>query len=308
MEYIRPDIGVNGEFARYRINKNNKLYLAKLKDPVYNYSTLPSHCREILIGFIKSNICNGSRLDEFRNYLILPNAKIETKSGTRFLKSSIILRTGEITDTKFFISSKVNIKRLKQILDYILGITSVCLSHSDVEIERRKSNIGLANDFTIKNYSVLGGLEFSYNVLSPFWTVSPIMVSFITGLARSCYQLLINLTPEYLNNYLFNLATHNEICEIINKVDYENAKDFYNKVILNFFNSKDVRDYHRILLSTELHQSTLKDLIENGYEYGFKPDKMLRYWYKFSNRYGFNRMCNYFQRERNKGYNYYRNL
>ena len=308
---VRPYIGAKVEFLRYFKKKNdNELCLStipiKCADMGRSYT-----CRELFISSLYSVIYRSktnSKVDS-NPYVIMPKASVEIKGKVRPLKGQVGLYSSGVNQYRFM---KDNIDLISKTLDYILGITNVCLSRGEDEVIRRKAGEGKAGDVeshkhgTDRRYND-EYMELIYKTPSPFWITSPILTSFIMGLTRNCMAIPMGLGKNQMKDLLFDNISYTEIKKIINNTDYKSAQAVYYEVLEPFFNTTEVKNSPGIYLTFPNMRHALKKLIDDGFDSVFRPESMRNQWGKYTKYYGFSRFCSYINNPRSVlGYENYR--
>jgi len=295
----RPNLGAECDFARYYKKKGTK-ELCLSKYPIGSYKVRrdsTASCREQFI-----NEMNGVLYDEcFNNivnkntYIPIPKASIEINDKIKPLDGKLFMMSNSLANSKYI--NKHN-KELIKLLDYILGTISVCLSFGKDEVVRRELKSGLPGKGKVKKGKIgyWDGFILEYPLLSPFWTTSPILTSFITGLARNCLSYGMwykDVKGKNIDESLFDNVEYKRIQDIIKNVDRESAKEIYYEVIIPFVSGDDVNNAKGMMLSTNERRKSIKKLIDDGFQTVFRPERMQKHWEKYSEFYGFYRFTNY---------------
>jgi hypothetical protein len=289
----RPALEIYADISRYYKKKNtNKLKLSK--KPVVEISNITSDmslypsCREILIDKLRTKLENAiiNKKVESNPYKLIPTAYIEDLDIP--LKFLIKMIPTNMNDMKM-IKSKKNQDILKEVLNYILGIIGVCFYHQKDEVLRRENNVGTSGNISIykdeeETYNI------DYNVLSPKFMTSPILISFISGLARDCIGTVSGLPKDIINKELLSKYDKKEIDRVINETDYKTAKKIFNKTLIPFFSKHfEING----LLSSKNKITTLKELVDKDTIDIFRPNRTINHWRRYSNLYGYNRFSSY---------------
>jgi len=177
-----------------------------------------------------------------------------------------------------FRKDKRHIGKISDVLDAILGITSVLLSHGVDEKQRREQMVGRAGDCNVKYNEWSDNTTITYNTLSPFWIVSPIIMSLVSGIARNAISIC---GDACLTNNLLHKVSRKEIRRIINEVDYQAALRCYKNVLSPLF-AKEGTDF---FLSSS-YRNTVSQLLEEGYQSVFNPFRCREYWNKCDSHHG----------------------
>ena len=292
----RPYLGAKIQFAKYYKRKKDDEYILS-KKPIVTYEVNRNHsCRELFIDSLRSQVYASQVNNKVNSnpYRLVPEPYIEINDKKLPLNTSIQLHACGVNQMR--VMSKHS-DTLSKSLDYILGILSVCLARGKGEKERRNLKEGLAGDFTMEKedrvYSSSPSYMASYNTLSPFWITSPILTSFILGVARNCLSITMGLKDKELNKLLFDNIPYAQVKKAINNTDYKLAQSIYYEVLVPFFSQKGIAEHNGIYLSSKRNRDTIKKLIDDGFDSVFKPHRMKQHWQKYSNFYGFNRMVGY---------------
>lgn len=171
---------------------------------------------------------------------------------------------------------KKDYKRTVEMLDLILGNTSVLIDRDEGNIERRKY-YGRAGEFRLPEH----GLE--YRTLSNFWLTSYPLMSLVFGLARLSVQLMsCSSTKDVEDNYkAFTKAVkRKDIKEAINNNDFDLAMENFLKIepllkqVIDVsrggrypFNANTLPEFHYFI----------KTVNEKGLNHWF-PDDPLHHW------------------------------
>ena len=190
-------------------------------------------------------------------------------------------------------------------LNYVLGIIGTCLS-SGQEERRRKNVCGTSKDCSYRTqwFGPERCVMFTYNVLSSFWMVSPMMVSLITGIARNLMAMCMDKEID-LEKSLFDKISYREIRSIIDTVDKRRALEVYDKIIEPFY--KKLPTEHYVLLTDNPSRKVLRKLFEKGCFGVFTPEYTSIYWDRFGRYEGFMFFVETLKGNSN-GYDYYRRL
>ena len=317
MRDIRPNLTGKAEVFRYYKRKvTHKLTLSKYPIVRLNLDDDNYPCREDVANSFGGEIGRVVENSVVNNneYELVSSASIKSNDKILTTTSSIgILSNG----LGFSVDNEGNGDKLCLTMDYILGILGVCLSHGDEEKVRREIGIGCAGDYNITGEDTMTP-TFWYNVLSPFWISSPILVSLVYGIARDCY--IMNADYSIDVNKLFNKIDKREIYRIINEVDYKAAIKVYRDIILKWYGTDGVRgslytgegeehwdddeeeyyvdddneeEYEEendeiSILSNGNYIACIKLLIgDDGYQKIFNPNKVKLYWRGSFNGFGY---------------------
>ena len=208
-------------------------------------------------------------------------------------------------DMEKYHSNKEFTAILDKLLDYMLGISSVCLCNDvDGERKRRKNLHGNPNTLVKEHTETSYGdyVWFNYSVLSNFWLVSQITISLISSIFRDCVNAMVDdrVSPE-LDNLIFSKVDYDEVKRVINEVDKKKALDIYRKVIVPFYESQYVANSQSIPMSREKVRNAVDIMFREGTSSVFNPDKMMRYFDTFSHTYGVSKFCMYMNKINSRG-------
>ena len=133
-----------------------------------------------------------------------------------------------------------NIGLIIPTLDIVLGNTCVLLDRDKGNIERRK-HYGRAGEFRTPEY----GIE--YRTLSNFWLRSPVLASFVFGMARHAVDMALNGQAKEL----LALVDYNDIRRAIDKNDFDLARKNFELVKDAILGSVEVGNTGRSPLDSE---------------------------------------------------------
>lgn len=166
------------------------------------------------------------------------------------------------------------------ILDIILGNTCVLLDRHEGNKERRKV-YGRAGEYRTPAH----GLE--YRTLSNFWLRSPVLMSFVMGMARLAVQIVVESTDtDPLYKELMALVDMRDIEKAINNNDYDLALRNWRRIEDFLYNVIGEEDYSNFY---PIHGSTKKQFdffIKVGLDHFFTRDPM-EVWIKAYSHYYF---------------------
>ena len=282
MIYTSPFFSTNTGYFRGHIDKNKEFIPNKIKSThIFSVGRRSGvSCREGLIGSFSRHVAT---LNPMPLASMTINGKVITLPGT------ISLSTSSINLNTLFDRKDIK-NEMSLILDYVLGIIGVCLSHGKEELVRRKRDKdALANTtkFTKGTYGSSNPIQINYTTLSPFWTASPPLTSFMLGLARDCFSAVVDGNVKIYEN-LIDLEDKKNVYSIINKVNHKKAKKLYYEMIIPFFESlSDV-----LIVNPKFRRMFLDHIVEHGYQTEFKPERMREYWTTYKSNEGYNWYCN----------------
>jgi len=288
MTYIKPNMGYEASVFKYYLHKaTNEIRLSK--ELICNIGTSRTdYCREMVICRLSERLEKILYNEKGKNrYIPIPLASIKHNGRTLTTNGTIRIHFSDINYMKY-IQSGDNESRFVRILDTILGIIGVCLSHGNEERERRRI-CGIAGDYNISTNDSMSDF-IDYKTLSSFWLISPVLVSLIFGIARSC--LYVDVYHRNEVSSMLDKTNYREVKRIIDRVDFDGAKDIYEHILCPFFDKFGESD---ITLSYKSQRKVLHPLIDNGVQSVFKPQRMRWHWdkYDMGGGYGFSKFCSY---------------
>lgn len=316
MRDMRPNLIGKAEVFRYYKKKDTQKLILSKKPIVELVSNGYYTCREDIASMFRSDIERKieNKVVSSNEYELVSLASINEDNKLLTTTSGIGLLSSGLG---FPVDNKKNADRLCLTLDYILGILGVCLSHGDEEKERRNKGVGCAGSYEVSGKDTMTP-KFWYNVLSPFWINSPVLVSLVYGIARDCYIMNadsdINIDDLFENKWV---EVKEEIYRIINEVDYKSAIKVYRDIILKWYERDGVagslyideeerydedegeyyydndeqfneEDMEISLLSNSRYVDAIELLIgKDGYQAVFNPKKVKEYWQPPFDSYGY---------------------
>ena len=285
MNDLRPKIGVEGTLLRkYYSKKAGALRVSK--NSILQVQSPDSYnCRETLGHRIKDLIkpAMHNPVTDTDSYKFEPLIATKLKTKTIYGRSNIKLTTSSVKVSSFFYGNRNAQRDVLKVMHYILGIIGVCLSDTTKERTRR-AHMGTPNEYSsIDIHNPSNCVEFNYGVLSPFWFVSPVMQSIITGIARNCLSVVYDKSVNY-KKYLLDKVSIDEINRIIREADRKSALKVYKNIILPFFNKYGGGG--DIFLYNNPYKRIITKLVEEGCFKVFVPSKTVKYWVDFDDHYG----------------------
>jgi len=282
MTDIRPILEVEGTLLRkYYSKKLGKLMISK--DPIiYVRSHADDCCRETLGHGIKDDMwykMYNSKTKDY-TYKLEPLLTRKVKDKMVYGSSHIGLSTNSITIGDVFYHDDSLVENTLEIMNLILGTMGVCLSDRRLESTWRNSRTKTSKSKYCNRYSHSKfGVHISYDVLSPFWLVSPVMQSIVVGIARNCMSL------AYDKHYdkLFSSITKLEVSKIIDNTNSDEAYKVFKEITLPFY-KKYEPTWH--ILSNTHYQRVIAKLVKDGCFTYFNPNNTTNYWQNFDDHYG----------------------
>lgn len=263
-----PYFGMNVSYFKYD-RKTNTL----IDNTPKTYRVTPYHsCREE----VSQEFANYSKRLGFKIVPLpvkMTDEKIYTTSGT------IILETEHSGHYTLFKHSDAK-TTLKKVFNYILGISGVCLSHTNQELLRRQNNKNtLANSISFRGSTsrITNKYFIYYKTLSPFWISSSPLMSLFLGLARNCYSMSLDGSIDLEEN-LFSKVNYDTVIKTINTVDFVKAKEIYNKVIVPFYDYLESNDDSDELMLNSDCREDFEYLMNKGCHNVFSPYDTTKYW------------------------------
>ena len=279
MNDLRPEIGVEGTLLKKYFSKKAQGMRISKNHTVTIASPSSYNCRETLGHRVKDEIRDATLNPKTGNhsYKFQPLIATKLKSGMIYGRSKIILKTSSVNVTKYFRDNTNARTDVFKVMNYVLGIMGVCLSNPKEE-KLRRTHMGAPNEYRSRNNG--DSIIFTYEVLSPFWLVSPVMQSIITGIARNC----LGVVYSGYQSHLFDKISEAEINSIIQNANRSKALRVFKDIILPFFKKYGSGD--DIFLYSEPHRKLITKLVEDGADRVFKKSNTVKYWTEYHDHYG----------------------
>jgi hypothetical protein len=267
MSDIRPCFTVEGDLLRmYKSKKLGKLITSKNVKATVSGDCFDA-CRETLVHHLGDNIYPKivNRVNSSNPYKIEPLIFHKIKRGTYVGQSELMM---DLKNSLNIVNKLSGMRDdVLKSLNAVVGIIGVAMSNSSKERSRR-ANLGAPNELAIR------GSMISYRVLSPFWLISPVTVSIMTGLARNVISDVADgKAPHKSIHKKYSEATINKV---ITSADRASAIRIYKNAILPFYDGR--RGENRFLNKSD-ETKVITKFVEKGVFSFFDPKRVYDYWH-----------------------------
>lgn len=270
----------------------------KLHRKNYTFTTSGDSCRELFSADIKYWVYT-----KYSNPKLSPYTKY---MGNKYYgNTTLSMDIWGMYDMNEYNANPEFDNILMKLLDYILGISGVCLCN-DVEGEKQRRNDGYGkpNNLLVNHNfgNVYHRVIFEYGVLSNFWLVSPITTSLISSMFRDCLSAILDdKVSLILDELVFSKVDYEEVKRVINEVDKERALDIYRNVIVPFYEHEYISNSNSIPMSRKNTRKAVDVMFREGTSGVFNPEKINGYWYTLSTHYGISTFTSYMCRKNSRG-------
>jgi hypothetical protein len=286
---LRPVLAINGYIHKeYKSKKSNKYLTSKLVYSEVEEGGSDS-CRETLCHYIGDKIVSLTYNSKVTSnpYRIKPLIYVKKKGKIYGNSSNIeLIPSGSIrSDSVLNQLNKSKRDIITKFMHYMLGITATALSHDPLEEKRMRTG----------KYSVtcdISHCSVSYEGLSNFWLVSPVIVSIVMGVARNAYDMAIHHILNDNKSYsdILKCYDYDRVKDIIDTHNTERAIRVFNEYIrptcIKYYDQHRYSQNSTFILGRHDTSNAVSKFVNNGVYHYFNPNKTYNYWHDFDMHYG----------------------